>query len=209
VRRLLRRRKAEGEGEIIHRLRGRPSNGKISAGRPEKILAEVRSGYRDFGPTLASEQRTGQELLVSRKPRRQCIQAMHVWRERRAAFWELVLLGRSPLRWLEERGPVLQLIAVIDDATSCFRGRFTEHDSTEGSLRMLDVWLRHSGRRVALFTDKNSIVPTRRPVQWAEQLEGEPSRTQFERVLHQMGIEPIGAHSPQAKGRIERLFGRL
>jgi hypothetical protein len=208
---------------MVHRLRGRESNRKIPPERQQRILAELRSDrYRGFGPTLASEHLAKQQLALSRetlrkwmiqaglwKPRRQRIEAVHVWRQRRAAFGELVMMDSSPYRWLEERGPALQLIALIDDATSRFWGRFAEHDDTGENLRTLEGWLRRYGRPVAVYTDKNSIFHTTRPVQWAEQLEGTPARTQFERALHELGIRPILAHSPQAKGRIERLFGTL
>jgi len=222
VRRLLRRVKQEGDGGLMHRLRGRPSNRKIAACQQRRILAEVRRRYADFGPTLAAEQMAPQGLRVSRetlrqwmmeaglwKARRQRLRPVHVWRERRAAFGELVMMDSSPLRWLEERGPQLQLIAMIDDASSRFWGRFVEHDSTAENFRTLQGWLRRYGRPLALYTDKNSLFYTSRPTQWAEQLEDSPARTQFGRALHELGIEWIAAHSPQAKGRIERLFGTL
>ena len=222
VRRLLRRVKQEGDGGLMHRLRGRPSNRKIAACQQRRILAEVRRRYADFGPTLAAEQLAQQGLRVSRetlrqwmmeaglwKARRQRLRPVHVWRERRAAFGELVMMDSSPLRWLEQRGPQLQLIAMIDDASSRFWGRFVEHDSTAENFRTLQGWLRRYGRPLALYTDKNSLFYTSRPTQWAEQLEDSPARTQFGRALHELGIEWIAAHSPQAKGRIERLFGTL
>ena len=222
VRRLLRRVKREGDGGVIHGLRGRPSNRKIPRAVRGRILAEVQRRYRDFGPTLASEHLARQGLGVSREtlrqwmieaglwsPRRQRVEAVHVWRERRAAFGELVMLDSSPFRWLEERGPKLQLIAMIDDATSRFQGRFVEHDSTEENLRTLEDWLRRCGRPVALYTDQNSLFYTTRHTALGEQLEGQPARTQFGRALGELGIEWIAAHSPQAKGRIERLFGTL
>ena len=222
VRRLLRRVKREGDGGRIHRLRGRPSHRKIAARQQGRILAQVRRRYADFGPTLAAEQLAQQGLRVSREtlrqwmiaaglwtPRRQRLRPVHVWRERRAAFGELVMMDSSPFRWLEERGPELQLIAMIDDASSRFWARFAEHDSTQENLRTLQGWLRRYGRPQALYTDKNSLFYTSRPAQWAEQLEGQPERTQFGRALQELGIEWIAAHSPQAKGRIERLFGTL
>ncbi len=222
VRRLLRRVKREGDGGLLHQLRGRRSNRKIVASRQRRILAEVRRRYADFGPTLAAEQLAQQGLRVSRetlrqwmiaaglwKPRRQRLRPVHVWRERRAAFGELVMMDSSPFRWLEERGPELQLIAMIDDASSRFWARFAEHDSTEENFRTLEGWLRRCGRPLALYTDKNSLFYTSRPTQWAEQLEDSPARTQFGRALEELGIVWIAAHSPQAKGRIERLFGTL
>jgi hypothetical protein len=110
--------------------------------------------YAGFGPTLASEHLAAQELRVSRetlrqwmsaaglwRPRTRRLKAVHVWRARRSAFGELVMMDSSPYRWLEERGPVCHLIALIDDATSRVYGRLVEHDSTEENLRTLRGWL--------------------------------------------------------------------
>ena len=109
VRRLLRRVKREGDRGVIHRLRGRPSNRRIAGSRQRRIVAEVQRRYRDFGPTLACEHLARQGLGVSRetlrqwliqaglwKPRRQRVEAVHVWRERRAACGELVMLDSGP-----------------------------------------------------------------------------------------------------------------
>ena len=222
VRRLLRRVKREGDRGLIHRLRGRPSNRKIPRAVRRRILAEVQRRYRDFGPTLACEHMARQGLRVSRetlrqwriaaglwKPRRQRVEAVHVWRERRAALGELVMMDSSEFRWLEERGPKRQLIAMIDDATSRFWGRFVEHDSTEENLRTLAEWLRRYGRPWALYTDRDSVFAVNRPPTAEEQRAGSPARSQFGRALEELGIEWIAARSPQAKGRIERLFGTL
>ena len=222
VRRLQRRVSREGDGGVIHRLRGRPSNRKFPANVQRRVLAEVRRRYADFGPTLAAEHLASGGIPVSRETlrrwmsaaglwqsRRRRVRAIHLWRQRRAAFGELVMMDSSPFRWLEQRGPGLQLIALIDDATSRIWARFAEHDSSEENLRTLGGWLQRHGRPVALYTDKNSLFVTSRPVQWQEQLDGQPARTQFGRALQELGIEWIAAHSPQAKGRIERLFRTL
>ena len=116
----------------------------------------------------------------------------------------------SPFRWLEERGPACQLIAVIDDASSRLWARLVEHDSTEENLRTFGGWLQRYGRPLAHYTDKNSIFRHRRgAAALQEQLRGEEALSQFGRALRELGIEWIAAHSPQAKGRIERLFGTL
>ena len=143
------------------------------------------------------------------RSRRQRRPAVHVWRERRSAFGELVMMDSSPYRWLERRGPPVQLIALIDDATSRVWGRFAAQDSTEENLRTLAGWLRRWGRPRALYTDKSSLFRTTRSARLDEQLGGQPARTQIGRALQELGIEWIPAHSPQAKGRIERLFGTL
>ena len=101
------------------------------------------------------------------------------------------------------------MIALIDDVTSKFWVQFTEHDSTEENLRTLGGWLRRYGRPLAHYTDKNSIFRTTRRAGIREQLQGEEARSQFGRALQELGIEWIAAQSPQAKGRIERLFETL
>src|SRR6267143_5687254 len=222
VRRMLLRIREHGDGALVHGLRGRPSNRKLAARLEQKVLARVGQRYADFGPTLAAEHLAKDGFPLSRETlrtwmtkagfwRRRCqrVKKIHVWRERRASFGELVMQDSSPFRWLEERGPACQLIAVIDDATSRFYARFTEHDTTEENLRTLGEWLRRYGRPLAHYTDKNSIFRTTCPAALAEQLQGEATRSQFGRALKELGIEWIAAHSPQAKGRIERLFETL
>jgi transposase len=222
VRRMLLRIGERGDEALVHGLRGRPSNRKLAARFEQKILARLRRRYADFGPTLAAEHLAQEGFPVSRetlrkwmtqaalwRPRSQRVKAVHVWRQRRASFGELVMQDSSPFRWLEDRGPACHLIALIDDATSRIWGRFTEHDTTEENLRTLQGWLRRYGRPVAHYTDKNSIFQKAGPQSLPEQLRGDRQRTQFGRALNELGIEWIAAHSPQAKGRIERLFQTL
>jgi transposase len=202
VRRMLLRLRERGDGALVHGLRGRPSNRKLAARLEQKILARLQQRYADFGPTLAAEHLAQEGFSVSRetlrkwmtkaalwRPRSQRVKAVHVWRERRACFGELVMQDSSPFRWLEERGPACHLIALIDDATSRIWGRFTEHDTTEENLRTFGGWLRRYGRPLAQYTDKNSIFRTAGPQPLPEQLRGDPLRTQFGRALHELGIE--------------------
>src|SRR6202047_4942523 len=222
VRRMLFRLREWGDRSLVHGLRGRPSNRKLATRLEQKILARLLQRYADFGPTLAAEHLAQEGFSVSRetlrkwmtkaalwRPRSQRVKTIHVGRERRASFGELVMQDSSPFRWLEERGPACHLIALIDDATSRFYARFTEHDTTEENLRTFGEWLRRYGRPLAHYTDKNSIFRTSAPAPLGEQLRGEKARSHFGRALQELGIEWIAAHSPQAKGRIERLFETL
>src|ERR1700736_2487102 len=222
IRRLLVGLRKLGDRAVLHGLRGRPSNRRLAARLELKILRRVRQRYADFGPTLATEHLAQEGLPVSRetlrkwmvkaslwRPRVQRLKTIHVWRERRASFGELVMQDSSPFPWLEERGPACQLIAVINDATSRFYARFTEHDTTDENLRTFGAWLQRYGRPVTQYTDKNSIFRRSAAMLLREQLRGEKARSHFGRALHELGIEWIAAHSPQAKGRIERLFATL
>ena len=118
VRRLLVRIAERGDLAIVHRLRGRPSNRRLASAFEQKILTRVRQRYADFGPTLASEHPAQDGFPVSREtlrkwmtqasfwhPRKQRVKKIHVWRQRRARFGELVMQDSSPFRWLENRGP--------------------------------------------------------------------------------------------------------
>lgn len=223
VRELVARLHREGDRAVVHGLRGRPSNRKIPLARERKAVGLVRAKYSDFGPTLACEylaQKHG--LVVSRetlrqwmmaagiwRKRRQRVEAVHVWRPRRSCFGELVQWDTSEHDWLEGRGEKLYLIVMIDDATSRAWGRFVSQDSTAENMGVLWGWLERYGRPLAFYTDKASLFETNRPQQREEELEGRLPQTQIGRALEELGIEWIAAHSPQAKGRIERCFGTL
>lgn len=223
VRRLQARLRSQGDPEIVHRLRGRRSNRQISDALRQRALGQLRQAqYAGFGPTLAAEHLARQGIRVSRETlrgwmsaaglwqaRRRRAPRVHVWRPRRSCFGELVMMDSSPFRWLEDRGPACHLIAMIDDATSRVWGRLVAHDSTEENLRTLGGWLERHQRPLALYTDKNSLFVTSRRPEREEQLRDAPARTQFGRALAELDIEWIAAHSPQAKGRVERLFGTL
>jgi hypothetical protein len=114
--------------------------------------------------------------------------------------------------WLEGRGAKLYLIHMIDDATSELTARFVEHDSTEANMRLLWTYLEWHGRPGAFYTDKASLFRTApkiaRNVKDQPRDEREPlPPTQIGRALRELGILWIAAHSPQAKGRVERSFG--
>jgi transposase len=219
VRRLLRGLKQEGDKVVVHGLRGRVSNRKTSQEQREKIVAILSlQVYRGFGPTLASEYlekkhkvKIGREAL-RQMMRKQTVETVHQWRPRRSCRGELIQWDTSDHDWLEGRGERLYLIHMIDDATSELTARFVRHDSTEENMRLLWVYLERQGRPVAFYTDKASIfLTTPKIARDAKDLprdEREPlPPTQIGRSLRELGIHWIAAHSPQAKGRVERSFG--
>jgi hypothetical protein len=223
VGRLLKRLSEEGAKGLVHRLRGRRSNRRLAETERRRAVAVLsEEKYRGFGPTLASEHLSRAGLEVSRetlrgwmsaaglwRSRKKRVKKVHVWRERRAAFGELVLLDSSDHDWLEGRGPRLKLIAFIDDATGRFRGRFFERETTTANMLALREWLEGFGRPLSLYTDRHSIYAPQPRSGAEEDLHGQAPPTQFGRALEELGIEWIPAYSPQAKGRVERLFGTL
>lgn len=221
VRKLVARLREEGDGGILHRLRGRASKRKIPQAVREKAVKLVKREYADFGPTLAAEYlaeehgvRVSKETLrhwlmeaaVWKRQRRR-VEEVHVWRARRACRGELVQWDTSEHDWLEGRGPRLCLVAMIDDASSRALARFVDHDTAEENLRLLRTYLERWGRPVEFYTDKDSMFRVNQPAPHAEDEAWEEELTQIGRALRELGVGWIPAHSPQAKGRIERFFG--
>lgn len=227
VRRLLRGLQEEGDKVIVHGLRGQPSHRKTSAADREKIIRVLsQEVYRGFGPTLASEYlaqkhnlKIGREALRQImigarlwRARGQRVETVHEWRPRRSCRGELLQWDTSAHDWLEGRGEKLYLIHMIDDASSELTARFVRHDSTAENMRLLWSYVERHGRPAAFYTDKAGLFQTApkiaRDVKALPRDERAPlPPTQIGRALRELGILWIAAHSPQAKGRVERSFG--
>ena len=228
LQRLLKAHAEHGDRAVIHALRGQPSNRKIEA-KKEQRAKEIlsREEYQGFGPTLASEYLAKRhQIVVSRETvrswmrqaglwrgRKRRVEEVHQWRARRSRFGEMVQWDTSEHDWLEGRGggQKLYLIAMIDDATSRVLARFVESDSTTANMEVLELWLRTYGRPLSFYTDKAGLFQTALKTKRDQQREGKDREpmppTQIGRALQELGISWMGAHSPQAKGRIERFFG--
>src|SRR5437763_3684980 len=141
---------------------------------------------------------------------KQKVQQVHTWGPRRTRLGELVQSDTSEHDWLEGRGERLYLIAMIDDATSRLFARFVRNDSTEQNMRVLWSYLEKFGRPLSFYTDKASVFQTtekrKRDEPGVEKDAVEMPPTQIGRGLRELGITWIAAHSPQAKGRVERNF---
>ena len=225
VRRLLRQLKRRGDQAVVHWLRGRPSQRK-SPEESEQEAVAILSGplYRGFGPTLASEylsqkhaiqasRETVRKWMIQGKlwrARRQRLEKIHEWRPRRSRCGELVQWDTSDHDWLEGRGEEIRLINMIDDATSRWVARFVASDSTVENLNHLEQYVKKNGRPLAFYTDKASIFQTAEKTKRGQTEAGQDRKelppTQIGRALQELGIVWIAAHSPQAKGRVERGF---
>jgi transposase-like protein len=225
MRRLLRRLRQKGDRAVIHELRGRTSNRKLPAEMEQRAITILSDPvYRGFGPTLAAEYlHKLHRLTVSKETLRQWmakaglwraghrrVVEVHQWRPRRSRCGELVQWDTSDHDWLEGRGESIYLIAMIDDATSRLFARFVRHDSSEENRRLLWAYLERFGRPLAFYTDKAGMFQVAVKTKRQQEREGRdrPQRppTQIERALRELNVVWIPAHSPQAKGRIERQF---
>jgi transposase len=222
IRRLIARVEQAGDHGLAHQGRGKPSNRRL----PEKLkttaltLCETR--YGDFGPTLAAEQLAEhQGITLSDETVRGWLLAKGVthfqrrkrphraWRERKAHVGELVQLDGSHHDWFEERGPRCVLLAYIDDANSRVFARFYEYEGTIPAMDSFQRYVRRYGLPLAVYADKHTTYQSPAPPTVDEQLAGVTPMSQFGRALGELGVELIAAHSPQAKGRVERLFKTL
>jgi transposase len=219
LRRVVKRVRGEGQRGIVHRLRGRPSNRKIPDQLRDKVIKLYRTTYKDFGPTLASEkllERDGvsisDETLRSwlietgdwkrvRKGRRH-----RQWRERKGHRGEMVQIDGSHHAWFEDRGDPCVLMGYIDDATGDTFGRFYDYEGTMPAMDSFKRYIRKRGLPLKVYLDKHSTYKSTAKATIEEQLEGVEPLSEFERALKELGVEVSHAHSPQAKGRIERLF---
>src|ERR1035437_1849995 len=225
VRRLLRKLRRKGDRAVIHELRGRASNRKLPTEMEQRAITVLSDPvYRGFGPTLAAEYLHNlHEITVSKetlrrwmaeaglwKAGRRRVVEVHQWRSRRSRFGELVQWDTSTHDWLEGRGERLYLIAMIDDATSRLFARFVRHDTSEENMKLLWSYLEKFGRPVAFYMDKASMFQTaekrKKDEPGVDKDPVEMPPTQIGRGLRELGITWIAAHSPQAKGRVERNF---
>ena len=227
-RRMLRRFEEEADASVVHRGRGRPSNRRLPPAVREAALERAREpAYHDFGPTLLAEHLSRDPEIGPLNPHtlRRWMIAAGLWqprerklrhrrrRPRRAAAGELVQMDTSIHRWLEDRSSEeIVLIAMIDDATSKLYARFFPRDTGAANRQLIVEYLRRFGRMGALYTDqaghfRNSVGGRARS--HADDRETEQTNSIIRRALTALGIELILALSPQAKGRVERLFETL
>jgi transposase len=219
VRRLVKVVREQGDKGIIHGLRGRPSHRRLSEEAREKVLSLYQERYPDFGPTFATEKlfecddikisdETLRKWLIEaglwKKRRKRSIHRQ--WRQRRECFGQMVQMDGSHHDWLEGRGPKLVLMGYIDDATNTVYGRFYDYEGTLPAMDSFKGYVEKYGLPMSVYLDRHTTYKSsKKDTEW----KGVESLSQFERALKELGVEVIHALSPQAKGRIERLFGVL
>lgn len=223
IRRLKSKVKRFGAQGLIHGNRGRQSHNKIGENERKKIIGLLNKHYPDFGPTFASEKlfenhkinhdsKTIRQIMIDEglwQLRKKKNKSEHrSWRERKANYGEMIQFDGSYERWLEDRNGTgeICLLAAIDDAT----GKVVEakFDQDEGVFPVFGFWrqyLEKHGKPRNIYLDKFSTYKMGQQVA----IENHDLKTQFQRAMDELKVEPIFANSPQAKGRVERLFNTL
>lgn len=211
VKRLVSAFRKEGAAGLVSKRRGQPSNNRIDAAIKAEVLMRLRDRYVGFGPTLAAEYLQGDGFTLSKETLRGWMVEAGLWRagkkragvhpprERRPRLGELVQIDGSLHDWFEGRGPYCTLIAFIDDATSrVMAASFVPAETTQAYLNGLHTYVLAYGCPAALYSDRHGIFTKH------DSEDAEP--TQFQRATADLGIATIQALTPQAKGRVERLF---
>jgi len=219
VRRLKRKVDKNGIKGLIHGNRGKPSNRRMPDNEKSKIADLIREHYSDFGPLLATEKlaerhkinrdkSTVRSIMIKEgiwTPKAKKKETHREWRQRKACKGEMIQYDGSYDHWFEDRGGEVCLLASIDDADSNVRARFDEHEGVEPTFNFWRGYIEHYGKPNSIYVDKFSTYSMNHKLA----KENPDTLTQFERAMKELNIGIIHAHSPQAKGRVEKLFKTL
>ncbi len=219
TRRLYKRYREIGDRGLVHQGRGRPSNRAHPATFKVAVLARYQERYADFGPTLATEKLALEGQVVDHETLRGWLikaglwhkrrkRGKHrSWRERRAHFGELVQLDGSHHHWFEDRGPQCCLMNMVDDAQGTTLSLLAAEETSFAAMELLWRWIERYGVPQSLYTDKKNVYVIDEKTRARAADTGEEVWTHFGWACKQLGIEIITAHSPEAKGRVERNHG--
>lgn len=224
IQRILKRYRREEAAGLVHLGRGKVSNRVIPQQEKDRAISIVKERYHDFGPTFALEKLkeyhaihfgvdTLRKEMISAgiwTAKKRKIKNIHPYRERMACLGELVQLDGSPHDWFEDRCPPCSLLAFIDDATNrIMDGAFVDYEGTWTLFGATEHYLSIHGKPLAFYVDKHSTFKINRQASIEEELKDKQAQSQFSRAMDNLNIEVICANSPEAKGRVENLFGTL
>ena len=223
IRRIIKRIQEEGDRGIVHKSRGRASNRKKAPKLKDRVIALYRKKYMGFGPTLTDEklletkgiQLSDETLRVwlmeaGLWQKRRKHRTHRQWRPRKGHCGEMVQVDGSHHRWLEDRlDQEFCLMAFIDDATSRVYFRFYEYEGTIPAMDSFLRYIRRYGIPMSLYFDRHTTYKSPSAPSLADELNGTEPLSELGRALKELDVKIIHAYSPQAKGRVERLFGTL
>ena len=224
VRRLVVKFREKGAEGLIHGNRGRPAQNRVADAVRIKIQELAEEEYKDYNDCYFTEELKDEYgLQVSRStvrrirreigqksPRKYHPARHHSRRVRKSKTGLLLQADGSRHDWLEGRGPMMTLVGYIDDASNEVLGaRFRAEEDAAGYFMGLRDICQLRGIPAGVYVDRHTIFQSPRKATLEQELAGEKPKSQFGRLLDELGIELIIAHSPQAKGRVERLWGTL
>jgi hypothetical protein len=207
ARRLWKRFRLGGDKGLVHQLRGKASNRRLDGDLGNRIIKRHQEQYSDFGPTLACEKLALEGMQVSPNTLTALLKQRGLWqrkrkrkrhrsrRERRSWFGSMIQMDGSHHDWFEGRRGKCVLMVLIDDASNWTYARFYEAETTRAAFDAFGRWVGLHGVPRSLYVDQHSIYRD----------QDHPQKpTQFGRAMKELDVELICAHSPQAKGRVER-----
>lgn len=221
VRRLKHRVKKHGPQGLIHRSRGVGSNRKISQTSVDKIISLMHTTYVGYGPTLVAEKllernninvsdETLRTLMIRnnfwKSRSRKQHQGHRSWRPRKENYGAMEQYDGCYHHWFEDRADECCLLLAVDDATGKItRARFDGHEGVIPTFRFWRGYIEEKGKPAAIYLDKFSTYK----INHKAAQDNKELITQFQRACQILGIDLISAHSPEAKGRVERMFATL
>jgi transposase len=222
IRRMIKRIRKEGDEGICHRSRGKTSNRRMPKKVKEQALKLFKEEYHDFNLAHATEKLAEVHGIMIND------ETLRLWlneaaipykkrkgkkhrerRERRAHFGALVQIDGSHHDWFEGRGPVCVFMGYIDDATNTVHGRFYDYEGTMPAMDSMKRYIKRYGIPKSVYLDKHTTYKSWAEPTVEEELNDKKPMSHFEKSLAGLEIEVIHANSPQAKGRVERLFKTL
>jgi len=205
-----------GAPSLIHSSRGKPSNNQFDPVIRQRAISLIENKYPDFAPTFASEKlEENHSLIINRETLRLSMIASGLWtpgnrtvkhrewRERKGCFGEMVQLDGSDHDWFEDRAPRCTLLGFIDDATSRINHLEFADETTIGVMGATKRYIEKQGIPHEFYVDRGKVFKVN------IHNEEEDKVTQYRRAVEELGGKITYARSPQAKGRVERLFGTL
>jgi hypothetical protein len=222
IRRIVKRIREEGDGGIRHRSRGRQSNRQKPPKLKERIIKLYQQRYKGFGPTLAAEKlfeidaiQISDETLrlwlidAGERQKRRKRSAHRQWRPRKLNYGEMLQMDGSHHRWFEDRRAACVLMAYIDDATGRVYGRFYPYEGTIPAMDSFKRYAKKHGIPMSIYFDRHTTYKSPAEPSIEDDFNGVEPLSEFGRALTELQVKLIHAYSPQAKGRIERLFETL
>jgi len=220
--RIIKRIREEGEEGIQHRSRGRESSRRLPKKLKDRVVALYVQKYKGFGPTLTSEKLHELDAIELSKEtvRKWLIEAGHwhkarktrthrQWRERKSHCGQMLQMDGSHHDWFEGRRAKCVLMGYIDDATGRIFCRFYEYEGTIPAMDSFKRYTSEHGIPLSVYFDKHTTYKSTAEPSIEDEINGTEPLSEFGRALTELGVKLIHAHSPQAKGRVERLFNTL